>query len=366
MPVECGAHRHPPRSPPMDKLAAFDIIRAARSLVKDVNTSASEKTLAQYRAGYQRMIARGLTPEKMANTVRSFYFYRAAHVHHFASSIREELRLSDKAQRNGDQASFLEGVARIETLCSELERYRPDPSGKHLAAGKTSKWAVEAEKRKRTGIAVQSHSKRSRLRGLPVDWRERMFATSERSKYREAIAVLALTGARPAEIECGVSVALSVTGSLVFNIQGKKTHGGKFGQEMRVLEVLPQSPDAIFLVNRVKAHGPLMVKADAGALSDRVRMIGKSVFPRLKECISCYVYRHQFAADLKKSGMSGVDVSAALGHCADETKRYYGAAQSGLSGNRLLSVKGTTPVREKTMQKIRSLEGRRREYERER
>ena len=83
----------------MDKLAAFDVIRTARTMVKDVNSSASEKTLAQYQAGYQRMVTRGLTPEKMANTVRSFYFYRAAFVHHFVASIREELRVTDKAQK---------------------------------------------------------------------------------------------------------------------------------------------------------------------------------------------------------------------------------------------------------------------------
>jgi integrase len=339
----------------MDRLAAFDIIRNARALVKDVNTSASEKTLAQYRAGYARMIARGLTPEKVAHTQRSFYFYRAAYVQHFAALINDELRLTDKAQKLNDAKNFADGVGRLSELCRELEHYRPDPNGNHLDKGLISKWAVEIEKRAKTGFKAVSHSKRSRLRGLPANWREKMFAASAKSKYRDALAVLGVTGARPAELENGITVQANAKGNLVFTIKGVKTHDGKYGQETRVIEIEPKSVDGQHLSSQIREVGEMVVHAKAGALSDRVREFSKVVFPKLKNVVSAYVYRHQFSADLKASGLTDVEVSTAMGHCVDETKRFYGSAQSAKQNANVASVKGSNRVREKTREKIREL-----------
>lgn len=354
-------------TPPMDKLLAFDIIRNARALTKDVNASASERTVAQYRAGFARMTARGLTPEKIAHTARSFYFYRAAYVQHFAALIRDELRITDKAQKGGDEKRFVEGVGRLGELTRELERYRPDPNSTHLDKGVISKWAVEVEKRAKSGFKAVSHSKKSRLRGLPANWREKMFEASANSKYRDALAALGVTGARPAEFENGVLVQINNAGNLTFTIKGVKTHGGKYGQETRILEIEPKAFDALYLLNRVRETGEFVIHAKAGALSDRVREFSKVVFPKLKNGVSAYVYRHQVSADLKASGASNVDISMALGHSSDETKRYYGASQSGLGGNGLVAVKGSQLVREKTLEKIISLEqGRERSYGMER
>jgi integrase len=341
---------------PMDKLLAFDIIRNARALTKDVNTSASERTVAQYRAGFARMTARGLTPEKIAHTARSFYFYRAAYVQHFAALIRDELRATDRAQKGGDENRFAEAVGRLGELTRELERYRPDPNSTHLDKGIISKWAVEVEKRAKTGLKAVSHSKKSRLRGLPANWRELMFEASRNSKYRDALAGLGVTGARPAEFESGILVQTNDKGNLTFTIKGVKTHGGKYGQETRILEIEPKTFDALHLLNRVREIGEFVIQAKAGALSDRVREFSKVVFPKLKNGVSCYVYRHQFSADLKASGLPDVDVSTALGHSVDETKRFYGAAQSGRHNPNVKSVKGSRRVREKTQEKIRELD----------
>ena len=94
-----------------------------------------------------------------------------------------------------------------------------------------------------------------------------------------------------------------------------------------------------------------------------MRRLSKKVFPRLKECVSCYVYRHQLSADLKNAGVPPLEISTALGHSVDATKRFYGAAQSGRAGNGFISARGSQPVKEKTMEKIKSLVGRRRDYE---
>jgi len=45
--------------------------------------------------------------------------------------------------------------------------------------------------------------------------------------------LLALTGCRPAEIENGITLHLQEDQSIKVRIEGKKTHGGQYGQDFR-------------------------------------------------------------------------------------------------------------------------------------
>lgn len=315
------------------------------------------------------MTDRSATPESMANTARSFYYYRAAWVHHYSGAIRAILNTADRAQRAGNATRWQEAVSELPALVRELERYRPDPEGKNLADGLIGKWAVEAEKRVSAGQKLTHHSKRIRLRGLPGDWREKMFSGLRLgSKYQDIVAVLSASGARPEEFVKGIEVTLDDAGMLGFTIGGVKTHGGKYGQEERSFNVRADRQELAYLRDRLQANnGKMIVTASAGALSDKVRQLSKKVFPQLKSTVSAYVFRHQFAADLKASSLSDADVSAALGHSADETKSYYGTAQSARSTGGVSNIRATRPVRELTREKVNQLEhGRNRERERER
>lgn len=49
-------------------------------------------------------------------------------------------------------------------------------------------------------------SKRQALRGLPGDWRERLYQRAAKGKYADAILVAALTGCRPEELRRGVLI----------------------------------------------------------------------------------------------------------------------------------------------------------------
>ena len=341
----------------MDKLQAFESVKQARLLIQGVNAQLSPKSEKQYQAGFVRMQDAGLTPEKIANTANSFYFYRAALVHHHASQIRTILNAADVAARSKMDGQWISQVAKLQEHIDALRQYKPDPKGQHLARGLVGNWAVEAEKRQRAGGKISAHSKRVRLRGLPPDWRAQMFkGLGTKSKYQAPLAVLSATGARPAELELGVQVALAADGQLVFTIQGVKTHGGKYGQEVRVLTVRPETIEAKFLVAQIRATGsPTKVFAKAGALSDRIRLLSAKVFPKLTKSVSAYVFRHQMAADLKASGMAPAEVSAALGHSVEETKRFYGAAQSARSDSGVSKVQASRPVKERTLEKVLEL-----------
>lgn len=351
----------------MDKQTGYALVRNAREAIADVNSRISDKTAAQYAAAFDRMTRVCLPPEKMANTVRGFYYYRAAFIHHHAGAIREHLALADTANKQGDAVTWQNHLQKVGEHLQKLKEHRPDPKGEHLAQGVISKWAVEAEKRERAGEKIERHSKRERLRGLAPEWREKMFSALDNSKYQDAVAVLSCTGARPAELEKGVKISLTETGHLRFAIEGAKTHDGKYGQALRVLEIAVRSREAQHLADQVRQQGEMVVYANAGRLSDRVRHLSAAVFPKLRKPISAYVFRHQMAADLKASGMSETDVSTALGHSSDESKGYYGGAQSGRGICAVLTVNGSRPVRQITQEKIRALEqARGQEQERER
>ena len=351
----------------MDMQQGFVSIKAARALIAEANKNVSATTARQYESAFKRMAAQNQIPEKLANTVRSFYFYRAAWVFHHVTAIRNALKDADTAQRGKDMTAWTAIVGSLPNQVQQLELYRPDPNGKHLLDGRVGKWAVELEKRLAIGITVSSHSKRSRLRGLSVNWRTQMFqGVKGTSKYKDVVAVLSATGARPSEFENGISVALESTGSLRFTIVGTKTHGGKYGQAERSFSVKADRLELEYLANRINENGgPMSVTAAAGALSDKIRQLSEKVFPTLRSSVSAYVFRHQVAADLKASGLPDEEVSAALGHSSDETKRYYGTAQSARAPGGVSGIRASQPVRTKTREKLRGLERvRDREYQR--
>lgn len=342
----------------MDMQQGFVTIKAARTIIGEANKNVSETTARQYESAFKRMAEQNQTPEKLANTVRSFYFYRAAWVFHHVTAIRNALKDADASQRSKDMATWAATVGLLPGLVQQLELYRPDPNGKHLLDGRVGKWAVELEKRLAMGITVSSHSKRSRLRGLPMNWRTLMFeGIKGTSRYKDVVAVLSATGARPSEFENGITVAIESPGNLRFTVVGTKTHGGKYGQAERSFAVQIDRPELEYLAKRIEKQAePLSVSAKAGALSDKIRQLSDKVFPALRSSISAYVFRHQTAADLKGSGLPDEEVSAALGHSVDETKRYYGGAQSARAPGGISGIRASQSVRTKTRDKLKNLE----------
>lgn len=344
-------------NPTHSKADGFELVKRARKLIEGVNASTSAASIAQYKAAFARMHAKQLTPEKISNTSRSFYYYRAAWVHHFSAEIRATLNEADKASRRKDNDAWQREIDRLPALIQNLESYRPDPNRENLTKGWVGAWAVEAEKRQRNGTTVKSHSKRVRLRGLPDDWRTQMFSgLLQTSKYRDIVSVLSATGARPAEFKSGIRVQTNGTDTLRFIIRGAKTSGGKYGQEERSFTVKANRPELEYLRSRaIESGGELVVTAEPGALSDKVRQLSGRVFPQLRSAVSAYVFRHQMAADLKASGLADADVSAALGHSVDDTKGAYGAAQSARGAGVVTQVTATRPVKERTRDKVMQL-----------
>lgn len=336
-----------------DKQKQFDLIKAARDSVRDVNFEASEKTRAQYRVAFRRMRVAGLLPLEMSKTARGFYFYRAAWIHEYATEIREVLRQADILARSGNEEEWRNTVERLAPAMSCLGKYPPDPHRKARDTGQLGDWAINVEKH---NLKPKSHSKRAALRKLSPGWQDTVLAFTGK-KYRNIVSLLALSGARPSEFETGICVKRLSAAELEVTINGTKTHGGKFGQLVRTLKIDPTRSECgrQLAASVDAAGGVIVVTGEARAITRRIGEFGRKAFPNKTHAISAYVFRHQVGADLKNSGLSDVDISTALGHSSDETKRYYGARQSARGGS-ITSASGTKVVRQHTREKIRILE----------
>ena len=120
--------------------------------------------------------------------------------------------------------------------------------------------------------------------------------------------LMAVAGVCPEEIAKGIAVQ-PIAGGVQLKIQGAKIDRGH-GQPERVITV--HGPLALMLAE----SGERTIKApSANSVSLAAGRLGRKVFgDHRSNPVSAYSFRHQFASDLKASGLDSVTVSAILGH----------------------------------------------------
>jgi hypothetical protein len=200
-------------------------------------------------------------------------------------------------------------------------------------------------------------AKKSALKSLPPNWREHMWERASEPEWRNSrpqllpsLAVLSLTGCRPAEIEQGVTVLLRGD-LLVMEIDGAKctdAGGRERGQPKRRYGFKIDAnadPALLFLQTlaagrMVNGTGQCRIAHNADYLYNSVVMLGKSVFPKLRTRVSPYCFRHQVASDLKADPTVPLeDAAKYMGHLSDYSIGKYGHSIHGRkSGKRTRSV----------------------------
>lgn len=152
--------------------------------------------------------------------------------------------------------------------------------------------------------------------------------------HMRPMAVLALYGVRPAELQKGVRLSLTGAGHVVAHVDGAKVVAGHQGQAWRTIErqalpigerVLPTAVD--WLAERIRENGKeLMVKVDRSQMNAiRGRLLGSFE----GQGITPYSFRHRLAADMKGGQHSRATIAQALGHSNDKSQAYYGYHQHG-------------------------------------
>jgi len=317
-------------------------IKRAREFVRGWSPKQVRPSTQQHYADMlDRMARTGKNPEQSAGTTRAYYGYRAALVHEARVELKESLTERDRATRTRDEAAKVRAEGRIGTALAILERYPPGERDHEKNLDRKSLY---------DGPRCSEHSngKKEALASRPDDWRDRLWSEI-RPMDRDAVAVLALTGARPAEFEKSVTVEHTVK-ELRFTILGAKLDDktGR-GQPARMITVSREEAgksvegryllQAIYKEKDVRIHG-------ANAFTQRLERAGARA--GVEGCpVSAYDFRHAFASRLKAEGGDRAEIAAALGHQAERSQAGYGSASlSGKSGSgRAKSASTSRPVR---------------------
>lgn len=196
-------------------------------------------------------------------------------------------------------------------------------------------------------------AKKSALRVLPPDWRESIWVEASTPAWQQsrpqlmpALAVLWITGCRPAEIEQGIELAAS-RDQLAIKIKGAKcidAGGRERGQPTRHIGFRVDanaSPALRFLHalacrNTVNGTGKCTITHNKDYLYNSVVALGRSAFPKLRTRISPYCFRHQVASDLKAATsdreITLEQAAKVMGHLSDYSIGTYGHAAHGRRG----------------------------------
>ena len=295
---------------------------------------ASEATRSRYLKAYQALRKAGRTPGYYCNVKRTFYFYRAAWICGVAEDLAQTIVELAHAHDSGQGEAVKEMAGRLLALTADMLLHEPGAPGGRGCPEDESQPEGDFAKLRRGKPRVAARSKRSGLGKLPGDWRERVIAASRAagSKFWPAIAVLAATGCRSAELGLGVKVIVAGDDGVRVLIRGAKVRAGIAGQPLRELlfptaSEVPGGAELRSLAQVRGGHAEVRTSS-VQALRNAVRAFGAEVFADHSYKISTLSFRHAFASDAKGSG-ERQDLPAAMGHLSDRTMRTYGTTAHG-------------------------------------
>jgi len=286
-------------------------------------------------------------PISLATTKNTFYAYRAAWSYSHKAMGEELITQINNAQKNKNKSEVIFLIKKLETVTENIKRFPPDYEGKNLENERNGKYNSEWQQIK----SAAPRSKSKKYQKLPEKWNERYFrrVTDAGNKYVDSIALLEISGCRPAEIEKGVYLALNYDGEIQVTIDSKKTHSGQYGQAFRIFTIFSNSPQFDFLKNKLlKNNNKMFIQiTSARRLSSQMGKFSESVFTRMKTPVTPYTYRNQFAKALKSTLGDDTDsIAVAMGHSNDKSQTFYSRASSSSSGRfAIKNIQGTRDVK---------------------
>ncbi len=255
---------------------------------------------------------------------RTWYQARAAFRRNIAGQVKAILKRADDCQRAGDR---LGRANELDALPACLEMLGPE--GRF---GKKATFDPETERKENRG-------KRRTLKHFPDDWREKVFSAAS-PRMQRAIAALALSGCRPSELSKGVQI--SRTGDrITMTIKGSKTNDGH-GQPERAITIERNEENAMFFA----CLDPGEISEDDGYVRVSLHRISRRLWPRHKNVVSAYNFRHQVASDIKSAGTDSSQIAMTLGHAVEKTQSMYGQALQGSGKSGIIAATGSREVKD--------------------
>jgi integrase len=257
---------------------------------------------------------------------QSWDHHRAALRNEAAKLFSEHRKACDEAQREAGVAQRAGDVAASAIAIRKATEHAQNARASLNAFRKVTA-AQKPEER-----SAPRQSKRSTL-PRNDDWQQRAWEAATPA-MRPAL-ICGWIGARPNEIENRVTIARDDEGGqVVVKILGAKITETS-GQPQRILVFDRESDIGQKLLSTIpagKSHVGIERRAKRINLdwSQRIR-------PRIGGKVSAYSLRHQFAANMKASGMDPIDIARALGHLSIKSQGRYGSKQQGQGGSLGLS-----------------------------
>lgn len=173
------------------------------------------------------------------------------------------------------------------------------------------------------GQSRKKMSLKDELGLLPAGWQEKIVAHAQSSEaYADAIAILALVGCRPDELERGVSVRLDREPAVI-RIRGAKL-GEHSGQPWREIDVATSAlPPHLLRCLQDERDVAFVTIPSTDALRQALYRISEDLWPGGLR-VAPYHFRHSRAETLRENGWAAHEIAAVLGEQSAHTVSHYG------------------------------------------
>ncbi|MFH1914231.1 MAG: tyrosine-type recombinase/integrase, partial [Pseudomonadota bacterium] len=302
-----------------------------------LNRPRSQRTLIEYGRAIRLLDEHGLTPQQVRRqavesgkplsesryrTLKGAYQFKLAGL--ISAAVRETLSFRTQDDPDSTAASCAQAIE----LGRELARQKPDyernryrdNSGPAHPAPPTNRKPVKRSKRRYIG----------KLNRTVPDWRDLIFDALPQ-QHRMAVALLNLTGCRPAELEKPVLIRALDDGRLEVTLHGSKLSAVS-GQEQRTMIFNPGKSkwaNGILgtVTNSGEAETTFCLSTSGRSLRyAHSRAVSRALGAKWQGKVSLYSYRHSFSADLKAKGFDRDEIAMAMGHNSDRSQTSYGLA----------------------------------------
>lgn len=183
----------------------------------------------------------------------------------------------------------------------------------------------------RRGTPRLAPPRRTRIVGLPTDWREILLDALPES-HRFAFLACALSGCRPKELAKGIRILRKIRTDLTlvhrFEICGAKLTATA-GQPLRRLERPADGSNLsgrfdLLLLKRLESgsEGGICLRHSPGPLNGAIARAAARLWPTHAR-LSLYALRYQFADELRAQGADLPTLARALGHTSERSHIAY-------------------------------------------
>ena len=321
--------------------------RQTRAILEDFpERQVKAATVAKYRADYDRLRAEGVSPLDKASTAAHWQRLRTASRYCLAEDARRWRAASERARKAGELENAQRMTQEAHRLAIALDDWFCQPRTRLTWAAKAKALAVQGKRppsksRRRDTPPAPDLAVGALLfpaaKGGPL-----VRGDGLAHRHADRLAVLALTGMRPAEMMAGVRVRATVEAGrplLQVEIKGAKVDGQR-GHHGRVLVVEATGQAAAALRATAEARGGAFTLTTTAA---DYRSLNRAL---QRHGLSCYSFRHAMGSDLKawvcssasaaymKPGEAAKAAAQVMGHRSTESLAYYGTRAASRQGGR--------------------------------